>query len=212
MYSKEEILKILSAKKAELKNRYPISELGLFGSYARGDYNDKSDIDILVDFNESIGIEFISLAHELEDTFKVKVDLVSRNGIKPKYLPYVEKNLIHVWKKHQLLLIDIADSIQNIADFTRGFTFESYCSDIKTKHAVEHNFMIIGEAVSRIPEEYKQLHNQINWRQVKDFRNVIVHDYFGIDNNIVWNIIHSNLEGLGKLIVELLNADDVSKA
>jgi predicted nucleotidyltransferase len=96
MYNKEEILQILKAKKPELVNRYPISELGLFGSYARGDHNDKSDIDILVDFNASVGIEFISLAHELEDTFKIKVDLVSRNGIKPKYLPYVEKNLIHV--------------------------------------------------------------------------------------------------------------------
>jgi uncharacterized protein with HEPN domain len=108
----------------------------------------------------------------------------------------------------QLLLADISDSIQNILDFTNGFTFESYCNDIKTRHAVEHNFMIIGEAVSRIPEEYKQLHNQINWRQVKDFRNVIVHDYFGIDNNIVWNIIHSNLESLHTLIAELLDAND----
>jgi predicted nucleotidyltransferase len=96
MYNKEEILQILKAKKPELINRYPISELGLFGSYARGDHNDKSDIDNLVDSNASVGVEFISLAHELEDTFKMKVDLVSRNGIKSKYLPYVEKNLIHV--------------------------------------------------------------------------------------------------------------------
>jgi uncharacterized protein with HEPN domain len=46
--------------------------------------------------------------------------------------------------------------------------------------------MIIGEAVSRLPEGFKQMHTGLNWRQVKDFRNVIVHDYFGIDNNIVW--------------------------
>ena len=96
MYTKEEILKILREKKPELQKRYPISELGIFGSYARGDYNEKSDIDILVDFNGRIGIEFISLAHELEDTFNKKIDLVSRKGIKPAYLPYVEKNLIHV--------------------------------------------------------------------------------------------------------------------
>ena len=68
----------------------------LFGSYARGDFNEKSDIDILVDFNGSIGIKFISLAHELEDIFNTKIDLVSRKGIKPKYLPYVEKTLINV--------------------------------------------------------------------------------------------------------------------
>ncbi|MEP7258359.1 MAG: nucleotidyltransferase family protein [Flavitalea sp.] len=86
----------MQQKKPELQRKYPISELGLFGSYARGDNNEQSDIDILVDFNGRIGIEFISLAHDLEDTFNVKVDLVSRRGVKSYYLPSVEKNLIHV--------------------------------------------------------------------------------------------------------------------
>lgn len=88
---------ILKEKKEYLQKKYPISELGIFGSYARGDFNDKSDIDILVDFNDRIdGFKFIRLAHELEDTFNQKVDLVSRKGIKPRYLPFVEKSLIHV--------------------------------------------------------------------------------------------------------------------
>ena len=96
MYTLEQILKILKEKKPDLQKRYPISELGVFGSYARGDNPENSDIDILVDFNDRVGIRFISLAHELEDTFNTKIDLVSRRGIKPAYLPYVEKNLIHV--------------------------------------------------------------------------------------------------------------------
>jgi len=96
MYSTTQILTILKDRKPDLQKRYPISELGLFGSYARGDFNEKSDIDILVDFNDRIGINFISLAHELEDIFNTKIDLVSRKGIKPKYLPFVEKSLIHV--------------------------------------------------------------------------------------------------------------------
>jgi len=96
MYDTQQILAILKKKKQDLEKKYPISELALFGSYARGDNHEKSDIDILVDFNGRIGIEFISLAHELEDIFHAKVDLVSRKGIKPKYLPFVEKNLIHV--------------------------------------------------------------------------------------------------------------------
>lgn len=79
-----------------MEKKYPISELALFGSYARGYNHEKSDIDILVDFNGRIGIEFISLAHDLEDILNSKVDLVSRKGIKPKYLPFVEKDLIHV--------------------------------------------------------------------------------------------------------------------
>jgi len=96
MFNTAQILAILKSRKPDLQKRYPISELGLFGSYARGDFNEKSDIDILVDFNGSIGIKFISLAHELEDIFNTKIDMVSRKGIKPKYLPYVEKTLINV--------------------------------------------------------------------------------------------------------------------
>ncbi len=96
MYTTQQILDLLKRKKPELQSRYPISELGIFGSYARGDYNEKSDIDILVDFNDRIGIGFIKLAHELEDLLNQKIDLVSRDAIRPRYLPYVEKNLIHV--------------------------------------------------------------------------------------------------------------------
>ena len=96
MYTREEILHILKSQKATLEKKYPISELALFGSYARGDNQASSDIDILVDFNGRIGIDFISLAHDLEDIFDRKVDLVSRKGIKPRYLPFVEKSLIHV--------------------------------------------------------------------------------------------------------------------
>ena len=97
MYSTTQILNLLKTKKPELEKRYPISELGLVGSYARGDHNEKSDIDILVDFDARIdGFDYIRLAHELEDMFKYKIDLVSRHGIKPGYLPFVEKNLIHV--------------------------------------------------------------------------------------------------------------------
>ena len=97
MYTTNQILAILKEKKEYLQKSYPFSELGIFGSYARGDFNEESDIDILVDFDKRIdGFEYIRLAHELEDTFKQKVDIVSRKGIKPRYLPYVEKSLIHV--------------------------------------------------------------------------------------------------------------------
>ena len=83
------------------------------------------------------------------------------------------------------LLEDIKESIENIISFTNELSFDLYCSDIKKVHAVQHNFMIIGEDVARIPDYYKLQHEQIGWRQIKDFRNIIVHDYFGIDSRIV---------------------------
>lgn len=97
MHTSEEIIKLLRAKKQELKDKYALTELGLFGSYARGDYNENSDIDILVDFSTHIdGFRYIKLAHELEDLLQQKIDMVSRKGIKEKYLPFVENSLIHV--------------------------------------------------------------------------------------------------------------------
>ena len=97
MYSTNQIINILSNQKKKLEKKYPISEMALFGSYARGDFNENSDIDILVDFNKRIdGFDYIRIAHGLEDAFEHKIDLVSRKGIKTQYLPYVEKNLIHV--------------------------------------------------------------------------------------------------------------------
>ncbi len=80
MYCREQILQILKAKKLKLEKKYPVSELGLFGSYAREDYNEKSDIDILVDFNGRVGMEFIALDHELKNIFLTKIDLLSRRN------------------------------------------------------------------------------------------------------------------------------------
>jgi predicted nucleotidyltransferase len=97
VYTQDQILHLLKKKKPELEQKYLVSELALFGSYARGDYRPDSDIDILVDFRDNIdAFAFIRLAHELQDLFQHKTDVVSRGGIRSQYLPFVEKNLIHV--------------------------------------------------------------------------------------------------------------------
>ncbi len=96
MYTLHQIKEILAEAKPTLQKKYPLSELGIFGSYARGDAHEKSDIDVLVDFNGRIGMKFFSLAFEIEDLFNTKVDVVSRGGIKPKYFKYVEEDLIYV--------------------------------------------------------------------------------------------------------------------
>lgn len=85
VYTKEYIINRLKELKPSLEKRYPISELGLFGSVAKGDHSETSDIDVLVDFNGSVGMVFFRLANELEDEFQTKVAVVSRKGIKPPY-------------------------------------------------------------------------------------------------------------------------------
>lgn len=105
-----------------------------------------------------------------------------------------------------LLLLDIKASIGKILEYTAGMTFESYEADSKTKDAVERNFEIIGEAASRIPDEFKKLHPGVEWRIIKDFRNFIIHEYFGINNQIVWDTIQFRLPDLLQDISSLIPA------
>lgn len=90
------IKQILTTLKPELTRRYHVSSIGLFGSVVRDDFNPSSDVDIIVDFSQPIGIEFIDLANFIEAKLKKPVDLVSRNGVKQKYYRTFESEIIYV--------------------------------------------------------------------------------------------------------------------
>jgi predicted nucleotidyltransferase len=79
-----------------LQQKYPITRLGVFGSYARGEANEKSDIDIVVEFNKPMGLDFVEMADEIEELLGIKTDVVSKNGIKPKYWAVIEKDIVYV--------------------------------------------------------------------------------------------------------------------
>lgn len=96
MKTQSQILNLLQKNKEFLFKKYPIKELALFGSFARNEQNMQSDIDILVEFNSRVGMEFIELTDELEDLVQIKVDLVSKNGIKDKYFREIENELKYV--------------------------------------------------------------------------------------------------------------------
>lgn len=82
--------------KPELVRHYHVHTIGLFGSVVCNDFSPASDIDIIVDFSKPIGIQFIDLANFIEDKLKHKVDLVSKKGIKDKYLKVIEPEIVYV--------------------------------------------------------------------------------------------------------------------
>ncbi len=90
------IKQILTQLKPELTDKYHVSSIGLFGSVVRDDFNSSSDIDIIVDFSQPIGIEFIDLADFIEKKLSKNVDLVSKNGVKQKYYRTIESEIIYV--------------------------------------------------------------------------------------------------------------------
>jgi uncharacterized protein len=91
-----EIKQILSQLKPELSRRFHVQSLGLFGSVVRDDFSPSSDIDIIVDFNRPVGIEFIDLAQYIEERLQKKIDLVSRGGVKDKYFKSIEQEIVYV--------------------------------------------------------------------------------------------------------------------
>jgi predicted nucleotidyltransferase len=96
MQALDNIKKTLQNNKLILVKKYGIKDLAIFGSYARNEQHPESDIDILVDFKNSVGIEFIDLADELEQLLKLKVDLVSKKGLKKEYFISIMSELQYV--------------------------------------------------------------------------------------------------------------------
>ncbi len=87
-----------------------------------------------------------------------------------------------------LLINDILESGEKILRYTSGMTFETFIINDITIDAVIRNFEIIGEAANRLSDEFKDQNTHIDWHRIRGFRNRIVHDYAGIDFEIVWTI------------------------
>jgi predicted nucleotidyltransferase len=91
-----EIKKTLSIQKPALAERFKVKEIGIFGSYVRGEQEDISDIDILVEFSEPIGWEFIDLQEYLEDILSLKVDLVTANALRSQFKDRILREVAYV--------------------------------------------------------------------------------------------------------------------
>ena len=97
------------------------------------------------------------------------------------------------------------EAAEKILKYTQGLSFEDFLADDKTIDAVVRNFEIIGEASLRFDEDFRLENPQIEWKKLRGFRNRIVHDYFGIDYEIVWSILTQDLEELVFQLDQLLN-------
>lgn len=108
--------------------------------------------------------------------------------------------------KDLVYLVDIQDAISQIEEYTSAGR-EAFFNDRMQQDAVVRNFLIIGEAVKRLGAETVSAYPQIPWKDIAGFRDLLVHDYSGIDYTYVWNVIETHLpslkETVGKLIAEL---------
>lgn len=108
--------------------------------------------------------------------------------------------------KVELTLSSIIESIDKIENYTKKFeTSDDFYHDEKSFDATMMQFVIIGELISKLDESFKKEHSNIPWQKIKDFRNIVAHNYFGIDADEIWDIIKNKIKPLKTEIESLVS-------
>ena len=110
-------------------------------------------------------------------------------------------------RKFAFFLEDILDAIEKIEKYIKGFTFEEFCTNDIVIDAIMRNLEVVGEASKNVPKNIKRKYTFVEWKEAIGFRNVLIHDYFGIDLESVWDTIKNNLPSLKENIKKVLEAE-----
>ena len=104
-------------------------------------------------------------------------------------------------------LRDILTACENILNYKEGYTFEMFASDTKTQDAIIRNIEIIGEAVKNISETLKKKYPNIEWKEIAKTRDKLIHSYFGVDLEVVWDIANVDIPRLMEKIKEIIDIE-----
>ncbi len=105
-----------------------------------------------------------------------------------------------------LLLKDIAECGKNIMKYTSGVNYEDFIANQMMVDAVIRNLEVIGEAANILSDEIKDNNPEVEWKQMTRFRNLLIHFYFGVDHEIVWNVVTNNLDNNLDFIEQIIVA------
>ncbi len=107
----------------------------------------------------------------------------------------------------KLYLYDILDSGKAIEEYIKDFSYEQFVNDRKTVSATLREFEIIGEAIGKLPDSLKKQYPEVYWQDIKDFRNLLIHEYFGVDLEIVWKTVKEDLPLLIDVVSKILESE-----
>jgi uncharacterized protein with HEPN domain len=105
----------------------------------------------------------------------------------------------------RVYLEDILSAIQKVKSYTSGLSLQDFLQDDKTFDAVVRNLEVIGEAAKHLPDEARKRAPGINWKKIAGLRDILIHEYFGIDGEIVWDVVQHKLPTLETDVTRLLS-------
>ena len=103
------------------------------------------------------------------------------------------------------LLNDIRESINRISSYTDKLSYDEFLNDYKSQDAVIRNLEILGEAVKLLSSDFKKNNPDLPWKDISGTRDKLIHDYFGVNIDIVWDIIKNELPSIKNKILEILH-------
>lgn len=106
-------------------------------------------------------------------------------------------------REYFLYIDDIYSSCNKILAYTKNYNFSKFKKDLKTIDAVVRNLEIIGEAVKALPVKFREIHKNIPWKEIAGMRDKIAHEYFGIDEEILWTTVKDDMPALLKEISKI---------
>jgi len=108
-------------------------------------------------------------------------------------------------RDYKVYLEDICESITKIRKYTSGISFQAFKNDSRTFDATVRNLEIIGEAARKVPGDFRVKYPEIEWKKMAGLRDVLIHEYFSVDAEIIWDIINNKLPRLEKQLQAILS-------
>ena len=107
-------------------------------------------------------------------------------------------------RDYRLYLDDIRESCEKVLRYTHSLSFDQFMRDEKTFDAVVRNLAVIGEAVKHIPPEMRSHYPNMEWRKIAGLRDIVIHEYFGLDVDILWDVVQNHVPVLLDYVLQIL--------
>ncbi|GAA5439365.1 hypothetical protein Dcae01_00864 [Deinococcus caeni] len=200
-----------------------VTRVQVFGSVARGEAGEASDIDLLIDFTPTSPRGLLDLMRAravFERALGRRVDVVTQAALRPPLRGDILADAIdvqnvperlpssHREKRWRWRVFDLLSAIDRITHFTDGHTLSTFERDEQTQDAVLHGLARLGETTKFIPQSVQDTNPHVPWALLRDVRNLVSHDYFGIETALIWHTARVELPALRPALQALADGLD----